>query len=127
MQLRYVESSALLAALIEGNADAKESIRSRDRRITSMLTVTEAHRAVLRARTSERLTNDEQNRANEGLRTFARRSELAAVTDEILNRAGRSFPVEPVRTLDAIHLAMVELLGEPAHLVTVVTRDTRVA
>jgi hypothetical protein len=27
------------------------------------------------------------------------------VSDEVLRRAGRTFPVEPVRTLDAIHLA----------------------
>ena len=28
-----------------------------------------------------------------------------AVTSDVLARAGRAFPVEPVRTLDAIHLA----------------------
>jgi len=44
----------------------------------------------------------------------------------VLSRVGRLFPVEPVRTLDAIHLATVELLGlEPASII-VVTRDARV-
>jgi hypothetical protein len=38
----------------------------------------------------------------------------------------RPFPVEPVRTLDAVHLATTELLGEPPALVTIVTRDARV-
>jgi hypothetical protein len=34
--------------------------------------------------------------------------------------------VKPVRTLDAIHLATVESLGESPQLVTVVTRDVRI-
>ena len=43
----------------------------------------------------------------------------------VLSRAGRPFPVEPIRTLDAVHLATAELLGEPPQLVTIVTRDAR--
>lgn len=38
----------------------------------------------------------------------------------------RRFPIEPVRTLDAVHLATVEWLGEPAALTVIVTRDDRV-
>jgi hypothetical protein len=53
---------------------------------------------------------------------YAGRSPAAAsLSDEVLVRAGRPFPVEPIRTLDAIHLASVELLGEPPQLVTIVT------
>jgi hypothetical protein len=50
-----------------------------------------------------------------------------SVTADTLTRAGRPFPIEPIRTLDAIHLATAELLGEAPQLVTVVTRDERVA
>jgi hypothetical protein len=57
---------------------------------------------------------------------FERRGDIVAVTDAVLTRAGRPFPVEPVRTLDAVHLATVELLGEPPQLVTIVTRNGRV-
>jgi len=35
-------------------------------------------------------------------------------------------PVEPIRTLDAVHLATVELLGDPPQLMTVITRDARI-
>ena len=49
------------------------------------------------------------------------------MTEDVLTRAGRPFPVEPVRTLDGIHLATIELMGETPQLVTVVTRDDRVA
>jgi predicted nucleic acid-binding protein len=44
----------------------------------------------------------------------------------VLARVGRPFPVEPIHTLDAVHLATAEQLGEPPALVTVVTRDKRV-
>jgi hypothetical protein len=44
----------------------------------------------------------------------------------VLARAGRAFPIEPVRTLDAIHLATAELLGDPPALVTLITRDMRI-
>jgi hypothetical protein len=49
-----------------------------------------------------------------------------SVTEAILAHAGRRFPVEPVRTLDAIHLATAAALGEPPTLVIVVSRDHRV-
>jgi hypothetical protein len=48
------------------------------------------------------------------------------VTDAVLARVRRPFPVEPIRTLDAVHLATAELLGEPPPLTTIVTRDYRV-
>ena len=61
------------------------------------------------------------------IRTFERGCNVVAVSEDVLARAGRQFPVEPIRTLDGIHLATIELLGEPPPLVTVVTRDTRIA
>jgi hypothetical protein len=51
---------------------------------------------------------------------------IISITDSVLTRAGRPFPVEPIRTRDAIHLATADLLGEVPQLVTVLTRDTRV-
>jgi hypothetical protein len=60
------------------------------------------------------------------LQRFGRRSYVVAITDAVLTRAGRPFPVEPIRTLNALHLATVELLGEPPQFVTIVTRDARV-
>lgn len=60
------------------------------------------------------------------LRRFERRCYVVAVTDAVLARVRRPFPVEPIRTLDAVHLATAELLGEPPPLMTIVTRDDRV-
>lgn len=61
------------------------------------------------------------------LSRYVRRVEVGERSEEILSRAGRAFPREPVRTLDAVHLATIEALGEAPPIVTVVTRDDRVA
>jgi predicted nucleic acid-binding protein len=124
--IRYIESSALLAALLEGDAPALNALQAQGRQLTSALTVAEAARAIVRARTTNRLAAAQERAAVRGLRIFARRCFLVAVTDTVLERVGRPFPIEPIRTLDAVHLATAELLGEPPQLVTIVTRDARI-
>lgn len=124
--VRYIESSALVAALLERDPDALKSLRARTRRITSALTLAEAARALVRARVSGRLTPDQERGALRGLRRFERRCYVVAVTDDVLARVRRPFPVEPIRTLDAVHLATVDMLGEPPQFVAIVTRDSRV-
>jgi predicted nucleic acid-binding protein len=94
--------------------------------VTSVLTLTEAHRAVVRAVVSGRLRAAQQRPAVEAIATFARKCDLVALTQDVLARAGRPFPREPVRTLDAIQLATAEVLGEPPATVTLLTRDLRV-
>jgi predicted nucleic acid-binding protein len=116
----------LVAALLERDAAALKSVRTRGRQVTSALTIAEAARAILRARIGARLTADEEREAVRALRRFERRSFMVAVTDSVLARVRRPFPAEPIRTLDAVHLATAELLGEPPPLVTIVTRDARV-
>jgi predicted nucleic acid-binding protein len=122
----YVETSGLLSALFEQDADAKRLLRRATYRVTSALTFAEARRAVVRARQSERLTVSQARSVARALHTFAKRCQVVAVTEEVLGRAGRPFVVEPVRTLDAIHLATLELLGGSPALITVLTRDERV-
>jgi predicted nucleic acid-binding protein len=123
---RYIETSALLAALLEGDTDARAAIDAPGRRVTSALTLAEAYRAIVRGRTAGRLTSEDERAALTALQTFGRRVDIAAVTDAVLARVGRPFPMEPIRTLDAIHLATAELLGDPPPLMVVVTRDARV-
>jgi predicted nucleic acid-binding protein len=121
-----VESSALIAALLEHDAGAIAALRDAGRIVTSALTMAESYRAVLRARVAGRLDIEQERVAVRALRTFEMRCGILAVSPEILDRAGRPFPVEPIRTLDAIHLATAGLLGERPQLVTIVTRDRRV-
>ena len=125
--VRYIESSALVAALLERDAKALAELREIGHRVTSALTIAEVTRALLRARASRRIEVRIERAGLRHLRKFERASTIIAVSDEILARAGRPFPVEPVRTLDAIHLATLESLGETPQLVTLVTRDERIA
>ena len=91
--------------------------------MTSALTLAEAGRTIIRARPTRRLTAEEEQAAVRALRTFERRCFILDVDRAVLDRVRRLFPVEPIRTLDAVHLATVELLGEAPPLVTIVTRD----
>lgn len=125
--IRYIESSALVAALLGQDAEALEQVRELGLRMTSSLTFAEATRALLRARVTRRITAGQERAGLRILRVFERNCDSVAVSDAVLTRACRPFPVEPVRTLDGIHLATIELLGEAPQLVTVVTRDARVA
>ena len=126
LSTRYIESSALVAALLERDRAARASIRAQGKRVTSALTLAEAARAILRARASGRLREANERAATRALQVFARRCDIVSVTDDVLARVGRPFPEEPIRTLDAVHLATAEVLAEPPALVTIVTRDARV-
>jgi predicted nucleic acid-binding protein len=124
--VRYIESSALVAALLEHDTAVIAKVSRGTEQVTSALTIAETARAIIRARTSGRLSAEAERAAVRGLRTFERRCYILDVDPAVLDRVRRPFPVEPIRTLDAVHLATVDLLGEPPALVTVVTRDSRV-
>lgn len=117
----------MLAALLEHDTAARQALRAEGRKVTSALTLAECARAIVRARVGGRLSPAEERAVVRGLRVFERRCYLVAITGAVLARVGRPFPVEPVRTLDAVHLATAELLDEPPQLVAIVTRDVRVS
>ena len=48
------------------------------------------------------------------------------VTDEVLTRTGESFPIEPLRTLDAVHIATAEFHSREIRSATVLSFDVRV-
>jgi predicted nucleic acid-binding protein len=121
-----VESSAILAAILENDRAARRALEAEGRRMISALAIAECHRAIVRARSAGRITDAQERDAVLDVEEFSRGCTIVDVLYPVLDRAGRPFPVEPVRTLDAIHLATAELLGEAPQLVTVVSRDDRV-
>jgi len=124
--VRYIETSALLAAVLDRDPQAIDLLRAAGQRVTSALTFAEASRAIARGRVTDRIADGQARAAIRALRTFERRCLVIAVTDQVLARVRRPFPIEPIRTLDAIHLATAEFLGEPASLMAIVTRDVRI-
>jgi predicted nucleic acid-binding protein len=120
----YVETSLLLSALLEDDPASVQALQRARNPVTSMLTVAESRRALRRARASERIS---EAREAHCLQLLARTFDalvLVRITDEVLERAGAPFELEPIRTLDAIHLATAQLLGAPSE-VLVLSRDDR--
>ena len=91
-----------------------------------MLTLTEAHRALVRAAASGQLRPSQHVQAVQAIAAFARKCDLVAISEDVLMRAGRPFPLEPIRPLDAIHLATAELVGQPPVSLAMLTRDLRI-
>jgi predicted nucleic acid-binding protein len=121
---RYVETSALLRVILEGDASLQPLLAGTC--YTSALTVAEARRAIRRARSTGRLDPAGAQNARRRIAEFESWSEIVPINDEVLQGTGEEFPVEPVRTLDAIHLATMQLLAEALPELEVVSADERV-
>ena len=105
----YVESSALLTWLL-GEPRAHEVSTALDKAqtvVTSVLSLVEVERALNRAEVQRILTAGQAERLRGMLVRSTAGWILMEISEEVRARAGRVFPVEPVRTLDAIHLATV--------------------
>lgn len=125
MSRLYLETSALLRALIEGDAALASAIEAYESIVVSALTIVEAERAVARAKRERRIDSSRQRAALGRVRDLERGNVLA-LDDEVLRRARRQWPVEPVRTLDAIHLASLEVCGEDLGEVDAASVDNRI-
>jgi predicted nucleic acid-binding protein len=128
MSVLYVETSAILSWLF-GEPDSPEVVDAINRYetvVSSALSVTETRRALIRAET-EGLINAGQHQRLKGL--FAEHSigwVFLEINPSVRDRAARPFPVEPIRALDAIHLATaVEFLQVYPDLV-VLSFDRRI-
>jgi predicted nucleic acid-binding protein len=124
-QSRYVETSALLRLVLDGD-DALRPLVQVDTCYTSALTFAEARRTVRRACFTGRLDAAGAHAARRRIAEFENGAEIVPVNEEVLERTGEEFPVEPVRALDAIHLATLQILAEVLPELDVVSTDQRV-
>jgi predicted nucleic acid-binding protein len=122
---RYVETSALLRVVLEGD-DTLQPLLSTGTCYTSALTLAEARRAIRRARSAGRLDPAAVQIARRSVAEFERWAEVVPISDSVLQGADEEFPVEPVRTLDALHLATMQLLAETLPEFDLVSTDERV-
>lgn len=103
----YAESSAVLAWLLgedEGGSVMKV-LRLAELVMASDLTLVECDRVLIRAVTLGEIDETAAAGRRAYLNAAAAQWHLWRVSPEIIDRARRPFPAEPVRTLDAIHLA----------------------
>ena len=103
----YAESSAVLAWLLDEQsaADARRSLAAAEIIVASDLTLIECDRVLLRAAALGELTEAEAADGRAHLMAAAAHWHILRVAPEIVERARQPFPGEPIRTLDAIHLA----------------------
>ena len=103
----YAESSAVLAWLLgEAAGDTvREVLRKANIVLASDLTLLECRRVLLRALTLGEIHEAAAAERRAQLNVAAGHWHLWRISSKIVDRAGRPFPVEPIRTLDAIHLA----------------------
>ena len=89
----------------------EELLERADNVISSEIVLLECDRALIRAEVSGEISAAEAARQRA---VFNRESSfwtLLRVEDEVLERARRPFPLEPVRSLDALHLASLLVAG----------------
>lgn len=73
------------------------------------------------------LSEDQAAEAEAVLRAAAANWAIVSLTTSICERAAEPFPVEPVRALDALHLATVLLVSGLDSSLVVLTTDRRIA
>ena len=121
----YVETSALLRVLLDGDESLRPALSGKGL-FTSALTFVEAARSISRARREQRLQASEAREAERQLAAFERGCDTLALDEEVLRRAREDFPEEPVRSLDAVHLAAVRVLDDELGGFEVVSCDDRI-
>ncbi len=124
----YLESSAALAWLI-GEASQQAvvlELQRSERVVTSALTAVECARALVRARALRRITATEEIVARHLLAEAESSWDVHDLSEEILARAREGFPTEPVRSLDALHLATIDRFREVLGTLSVISLDERV-
>jgi predicted nucleic acid-binding protein len=97
-----------------------------DRVVTSDLTLVECDRALIRTQTSGRLAEAAVIELRVRLNGAATGWDILRLDPEVIERARRPFPREPLRTLDALHLASALVTVRVAERATLLSLDARV-
>jgi predicted nucleic acid-binding protein len=103
----YAESSAVLAWLLgeEAAALVREILGKAELVIASDLTLLECDRVLIRAVALDEIDEAAASDRRAHLNEAAAHWHVLRLSTDIVDRARHRFPGEPIRTLDAIHLA----------------------
>ena len=124
----YAESSAVLTWLLGEPLQDRviAELAAADRVVTSSITAIECARALVRANHAGRITAVEERAALHLLDEAMDSWHVLDMSEDIIARARARFPVEPVRSLDAIHLASASSILAAGGAVTALSLDDRV-
>ncbi len=107
MSVLYIETSAILSWLF-GEPDSHEvidSINKHETVVSSVLLIVETGRAFIRAETEGIINAGEHQRLKGLMLEHSISWVYLEINSSVRNRATQPFPVEPIRSLDAIHLS----------------------
>lgn len=124
----YAESSAVLAWLLDEPAGTfvRQTLANADAVLASDLTLIECDRVLHRAVVLGELTEAEVADRRAHLATAAAHWHVLRVGPEVVERARQPFPGDPVRTLDAIHLASVIIARSAVAGLELLSLDERI-
>ena len=103
----YAESSAVLAWLLGEDVETRvrRTLSAAEIVFASDLTLIECDRVLIRAVTLKALSEADGANRRSHLQSIVAGWHVLRVAPEIVTRARQPFPAEPIRTLDALHLA----------------------
>ena len=124
----YIESSAVLAWLLGEPRAIRilEPLRTADQVVSSSLTPVECARGLTRARMVDRLTSIQELAALQLLDQAESMWHIQELNAQVLLRARAPMPGDPVRTLDALHIATASVLRDGLGPISVLSLDARV-
>ncbi len=124
----YAESSAVLAWLLGEPAgdDIRQALAGAELIVTSDLTLVECDRVLIRAQVTSSLSQAQRADIQARLNAAASHWNLLRIGPEVIDRARRPFPDEPVRALDAIHLVSALVARAALEGLVLLSLDRRV-
>lgn len=109
-----------------GEGEVRQLLTGADRVVASTLTAVECARALARGVVTECVSAKDELAALQMLDNVSRSWVTLELTGRVLDRARGRFPHEPVRTLDALHLATAVVFHEAHGALTMLSLDERV-
>jgi predicted nucleic acid-binding protein len=124
----YAESSGVLAWLLDeaSGRRVRALLAEAELVVSSDLTLIECDRVLLRAAVLGDLTEAEAADRQAQLTLAASHWHVLRIGPEVVERARRPFPGDPIRTLDAIHLASALLARSAVAGLDVLSLDDRI-
>ncbi|MGH7717836.1 MAG: type II toxin-antitoxin system VapC family toxin [Gemmatimonadaceae bacterium] len=125
----YIDTSAVLRAVLETGTtpEIEQRLHAARALITSRLSQVEAARALLRLRHLTAVSEEALADAAREIDALWARCELWELTPAVCELAGQVAPHQPLRTLDAFHLATYLLARRRVGDIELLTADQRLA
>jgi uncharacterized protein len=126
--LLYAESSAILSWILgeDRGAEVADVLADSSGVIASDLTLIECERVLIRAWSTGLINEAELADQSSALARVSTHWTRLRLDETVVERARRPFPIEPIRTLDALHLASALVARSAAPGLRLLTLDQRV-